>query len=92
ATLAEFDRRLGAARLMAIHLNDSKTPLGSRVDRHARAGEGHLGLPAYRRILNDARLRGVPMVVETPGPLEEWRKELDLLRGLIGKARPARAS
>jgi deoxyribonuclease-4 len=90
-TLAEFDRRVGADRLMAIHLNDSKTPLGSRVDRHARAGEGHLGLATYRRILNDARLRGVPMVVETPGPLAEWKKELDLLRGLIGRARPSRA-
>lgn len=91
-TLAEFDRRVGAARLMAIHLNDSKTPLGSRVDRHARAGEGHLGLPAYRRLLNDPRLGGVPMVVETPGPLAEWKKELDLLRGLIGRSRPSRAT
>jgi deoxyribonuclease-4 len=89
ATLAEFFRRLGAARLMAIHLNDSKTPLGSRVDRHARAGEGHLGLPTFRRLLNDARLRGVPMVVETPGPLAAWKKELKLLRGLIGRARLA---
>jgi deoxyribonuclease-4 len=89
AMLAEFDRRLGAERLLAIHLNDSKTPLGSRVDRHARAGEGHLGLPAYRRILNDPRLRGVPMVVETPGPLPEWKKELDLLRGLVKRTRAA---
>jgi deoxyribonuclease-4 len=91
ATLAEFFRRLGAGRLMAIHLNDSKTPLGSRVDRHARAGEGHLGLATYRRLLNDPRLRAVPMVVETPGPLPEWKKELALLRGLIGRARPPRA-
>jgi deoxyribonuclease IV len=88
-TLAEFDRRVGAARLLAIHLNDSKTPLGSRVDRHARAGEGHLGLPTYRRLLNDARLRGVPKVVETPGPLSEWKKELDLLRGLVKRTRAA---
>jgi deoxyribonuclease IV len=88
-TLAEFDRRVGAARLLAIHLNDSRTPLGSHVDRHARAGEGHLGLPTFRRILNDARLRGVPMVVETPGPLAEWKKELDLLRGLVKRTRAA---
>jgi deoxyribonuclease IV len=91
-TLAEFDRRLGAPRLMAIHLNDSKTPLGSHVDRHARAGEGHLGLGTYRRLLNDARLRDVPMVLETPGPLAEWKKELDLLRGLVGRARPSRTT
>src|SRR5262249_44474909 len=82
ATLGAFERVLGLAVLGAVHLNDSKTPLGSRVDRHARAGSGHLGLAAYRRLLADPRLRGVPMVVETPGPLEEWKKELALLRRL----------
>ncbi len=91
ATLSEFERRVGAPLLMAVHLNDSKAPLGSRVDRHARAGEGHLGLPAFRRIVNDPRLRGIPMVVETPGPLPEWKKELALLRSLVGPARPPRA-
>jgi len=91
AMLSEFDRQVGARRLMAVHLNDSKMPLGSRVDRHARAGEGHLGLPAFRRLLNDPRLRGIPMVVETPGPLLEWKKELALLRGLVGGVRPPSA-
>jgi deoxyribonuclease IV len=89
--LSEFDRRVGAPLLMAVHLNDSKMPLGSRVDRHARAGEGHLGLPTFRRIVNDPRLRGIPMVVETPGPLPEWKKELALLHSLVGTARPPRA-
>ena len=91
AMLAEFDQRVGAPLLMAVHLNDSKAPLGSHVDRHARTGEGHVGLPAFRRIVNDPRLRGIPMVVETPGPLEEWTKELALLRSLVGRARPPRA-
>lgn len=90
ATLAEFERVVGAPQLMAVHLNDSKLPLGSRVDRHARAGEGHLGLSGLRRFLNDPRLRGIPMVVETPGPLPEWKKELAVLRGLVGRARPPR--
>jgi deoxyribonuclease-4 len=87
ATLADFDRIVGASRLMAVHLNDSRSRRGSRVDRHARAGEGHLGVPAFRRIVNDPRLRGVPMVVETPGPLPEWKKELALLRGLVRRPR-----
>jgi deoxyribonuclease-4 len=93
-TMAEFERVVGLRELHAIHLNDSRTPLGSRVDRHARAGEGHLGLAAFRRILNDPRLRGIPMVVETPGPLPEWKKELARLRALLpGRSRPrARAA
>jgi deoxyribonuclease-4 len=91
AMLSEAERYVGLSRVMAVHLNDSKTPLGSRVDRHARAGQGHLGLPAFRRILNDPRLAAVPMVVETPGPLPEWQKELALLRSLIGRARPPRS-
>lgn len=89
ATLSAFEHVLGVPLLGAVHLNDSKTPLGSRVDRHARAGTGHLGLAAYRRLLADPRLRGVPMVVETPGPLEEWKKELALLRRLAGDRRRA---
>jgi deoxyribonuclease-4 len=86
AMLAAFDETVGPRLLMAVHLNDSKSPRGSRVDRHARAGEGHLGVPAFRRIVNDPRLRGIPMVVETPGPLPEWKKELALLRSLVRRA------
>jgi len=82
AMLAELDHWVGLGKLKAIHLNDSKTPLGSRVDRHARVGEGHLGLATFRRLLNDSRLAGIPMVVETPGPLPEWKKEIALLRSL----------
>lgn len=87
-TFRDFDRVVGRKRLRAVHLNDSKKGLGSRVDRHARAGEGVLGLPTFRRFLNDRRFRGIPMVVETPGPLAEWKKEIALLRRLV--ARPAR--
>jgi deoxyribonuclease-4 len=82
-TLAEFERLVGFGKLKAIHLNDARLGLGSRRDRHAPVGEGHLGLATFGRVLNDPRLAGVPMVLETPGGLEVWRKEIALLRGLI---------
>ena len=66
ATFTQFGRLVGFERLKAFHLNDSKTPLGSRVDRHAHIGEGHLGLEPFRRIINDRRFRGLPMLLETP--------------------------
>jgi deoxyribonuclease IV len=86
-TIDELERVVGLRRVHAIHLNDSRRERGSRVDRHARAGEGLLGLRALARVLNDPRLAHLPMVVETPGPLAKWKAEIALLRGLI--ARPA---
>ena len=61
-----LDGCVGLDRLKALHLNDSKTPLGSRVDRHTHIGTGHVGLSAFRRLLTDPRLEEVPMVLETP--------------------------
>jgi deoxyribonuclease-4 len=66
STFREFGRVIGFERLKAFHLNDSKRPLGSRVDRHAHIGEGCLGLEPFRRILNDRRFRALPMLLETP--------------------------
>jgi len=89
-TLRDFGRMVGLRKLKAIHLNDSKRERGSRVDRHARAGEGVMGLETFARIVNDRRFRGLPLVVETPGPLAEWKKEIARLRGLVrpeGKSR-----
>ena len=73
ATMAEFDRLIGLEKLRAFHLNDSRKPLGSRVDRHAHIGQGCLGLEPFRLLLNDPRFRGHPMVLETPkeGPNDE---------------------
>jgi deoxyribonuclease IV len=71
----EFDERLGLDRLKAIHLNDSKRELGSRVDRHEHIGRGMIGLDAFRYILKDKRLKDVPMYLETKKGMhegEEW--------------------
>ena len=65
-TMRQLDACVGLDRLRALHLNDSKTPLGSRVDRHTHIGSGHVGLSAFRRLLTDPRLETLPMVLETP--------------------------
>jgi deoxyribonuclease-4 len=65
-TFREFDHVVGLDRLVAIHLNDSKTPRGSRVDRHEHIGKGKIGLPAFRFIMRDRRFRKIPKVLETP--------------------------
>jgi deoxyribonuclease-4 len=89
-TLAELDRRVGLSRVRAFHLNDSRHAAGSRRDRHAHIGEGHVGLDGFRRLLNDPRFAGVPMVLETPKGAgdEHDRRNLATLRGLVG-GRPA---
>ena len=65
-TFREFDRAVGLDRLAAIHLNDSKTARGSRVDRHEHIGQGQIGLDAFRFIMRDRRFRKIPKVLETP--------------------------
>ena len=62
----EFETVLGFDRLKVFHLNDSKKPLGSRVDRHAGIGQGYLGIEPFRRLLGDERFVGLPMILETP--------------------------
>jgi deoxyribonuclease-4 len=86
ATWAEFDRAVGLDCLKAIHLNDSKKALGSRVDRHEHIGQGELGLEPFRFLLNDPRFYGLPMTLETDkGPdLAEDKENLAVLRSLIG--------
>ena len=65
-TFGEFDRLVGIDRIKVFHLNDSKKPCGSRVDRHEHIGKGCLGLEPFRRLLTDARFAGLPMLLETP--------------------------
>ncbi|MGH9144239.1 MAG: deoxyribonuclease IV [Vicinamibacterales bacterium] len=66
STFVQFGRLIGFDRLKLFHMNDSKKPLGSRVDRHEHIGQGHLGLEPFRRIVNDRRFHKLPMVLETP--------------------------
>jgi len=63
-------------------MNDSKTDLGSRVDRHAPIGKGKIGLDTFRFIMNDARFDGIPLILETPDR-ERWAEEIALLYGLV---------
>jgi len=83
--LREFDRLIGLDRLVAIHLNDSKTAPGSRVDRHEHIGQGKIGLAAFRFIMRDRRFRKIPKVLETPKgkDLREDVENLTTLRGLL---------
>ncbi len=66
ATFEQFGQVVGFERLKAFHLNDSKKPLGSRVDRHEHIGAGFIGLDGFRQIVNDSRFQSIPMLLETP--------------------------
>ena len=85
ATMETFDRIIGLGQLKALHLNDSKMELGSRKDRHEHIGQGHIGLEGFRHVLNDARLAGLPGLLETPksADLHEDRENLAVLRSLV---------
>ena len=83
--LDEFDRVIGLDRLRALHLNDSKNPLGSHKDRHERIGEGCIGAEAFRAVVTNPRLRDLPMILETPNELPGYAAEISLLRGFAGE-------
>ena len=80
--LTEFDRVIGLDRLKAVHVNDSLNPCGAKKDRHARIGEGFLGLDTFRAVVNHPALRELPMVLETPNELPGYAKEIALLKEL----------
>lgn len=94
ATMRQFDRLVGLHLVKALHLNDSKKDLGSRVDRHEHIGRGKLGPAPFQHLLNDKRFRDVPMYLETPKGTEN-DEDLDAinlrtLRGLL-QSSPRRA-
>ena len=76
----EFDQIIGLSRLKAIHLNDSLNDLGSHKDRHARIGEGRIGLEALVNVIRHPALKGIPFILETPNDDEGWKREIALLR------------
>lgn len=78
--LEEFDRIIGLERLKAVHLNDSLNPLGAHKDRHAKIGEGYIGLDALINVINHPYLKELPFILETPNDLEGYAKEIEILR------------
>jgi len=80
--LNEFDRIIGIEKIKAIHLNDSKTGLESRSDRHACIGEGKLGLQVFHAILRDEKFKGIPKILEIPERDTKSKDNLELLRNL----------
>ncbi|WP_369298063.1 deoxyribonuclease IV [uncultured Neglectibacter sp.] len=80
AVLEEFDRVIGLSRLRAVHLNDSKNPLGSHKDRHEKLGEGSIGLAALTAIVNHPALRELPFYLETPNELDGYAREIATMK------------
>ncbi len=87
-TFAEFEARIGFDKLVCIHTNDSKTPLGSRVDRHEHIGKGTIGLEGFRRLMNDPRFKKIPKILETPKDekMTEDYENLKVLKALVRNA------
>jgi len=80
--LNEFDKIIGLDRLKAIHLNDSIHGKESHKDRHAKLGEGHIGIDTFGQIINHPKLKHLPFYLETPNELEGYAKEIELLKSL----------
>lgn len=80
--LKKFDEIIGIHRLKAIHLNDSMNYLGCHKDRHAKIGEGGIGLESITRIINHPLLRDLPFFLETPNDIDGYKREIDLLKSL----------
>ncbi len=81
-TFKQFEEIIGFEYLKGVHLNDSKTSLGSRKDRHAPLGEGYIGLTPFRLMVNDKRFKGIPLILETPDP-KRWPEEIALLKSFM---------
>lgn len=80
--MTTFDKVIGLKRLKAVHINDSKNELASHKDRHEKIGDGHIGLEAFRRIVNHPALRDLPFYLETPNDLDGYAREIALLQSL----------
>lgn len=78
--LQEFDKIIGLDKLKAIHINDSMNELNSHKDRHQKIGLGHIGLDAFKRIINHPILKDLPFILETPNDLDGYKEEINLLR------------
>lgn len=83
--LAEFDHYIGLDRIKAVHLNDSKNPIGAHKDRHEKIGEGHIGLDALVKVITHPKLCQLPFCLETPNDNEGYAREISLLRSEYDK-------
>ena len=83
--LDAFDQIVGLEKLKALHLNDSKNPLGAHKDRHEQIGKGFIGLETFRAVVTNSRINTLPMILETPhSELSGWGEEIALLRSFLG--------
>jgi deoxyribonuclease-4 len=84
-TMKRFDDIIGLEQLRIIHMNDSKKEFGSKRDRHEHIGKGHIGIEAFRNIVNDKRLKNIPLILETPkeDDLKDDIENLRILRSLV---------
>ena len=82
--LNEFDRIIGINRLKAIHVNDSQNPLGAHKDRHAKLGEGYIGIDTFKRIVTHPILGKLPFYMETPNDLDGYAREIHMMREAAG--------
>ena len=80
--MTEFDKVIGLGRLKAVHINDSKNPLGAHKDRHEKIGEGTLGTETILRVMRHAALRELPFYLETPNELDGYEREIRMLKEL----------
>ncbi len=85
SVLDAFDHEIGLGKLMAVYLNDSLYSRGSKKDRHARLGEGAIGMEALERVVTHPALSGKPFILETPCSLAEYQKEIALVNSWMEK-------
>ncbi len=84
-TLKEFDKHVGIKNLCALHVNDSKNPLGSRKDRHASLGKGEIGMESFKVMMTHPKLKNIPKYLETPDGDLYWKEEIAKLRAFASK-------
>ena len=84
-TIEKFDKIVGLKFLKVFHLNDSKFPSGSKMDRHEEIGEGNIGLNGFRILVNDERFKDMPGILEVPGNITGYKRNVNILRSLTNE-------
>jgi deoxyribonuclease-4 len=79
--MTAFDNTVGFKYIRGLHLNDAKAEIGTHTDRHESIGKGHIGIDAFRMLMEDKRFDGIPCILETPNE-DIWGDEVKLLKGM----------